>query len=160
MRKAVSLTVVLTFVAAFASAQMKSQVPKKPAAGGGGQKSPIIVTGAKQADPSSFPRITPEDALKLFKENKAVFIDVRSSQSYTGQHIRGALNIPRSEIIRRYAEVPVLKTVITYCACGAEESSGAAAANLIAHGVKNVWALKGGIDGWRMAGGPVVSGSK
>ena len=161
MRKAVSLTVVLTFVAAVASAQMKSQVPKKPAAGSGAaQKSPIIVTGAKQADPSSFPRISPEDALKLFKENKAVFIDVRSSDSYTNQHIRGALNIPRSQIIRRWAEVPVQKTVITYCACGAEESSGAAAANLIAHGVKNVWALKGGIDGWKTAGGPIAAGPK
>jgi thiosulfate/3-mercaptopyruvate sulfurtransferase len=163
MRKAVSLTVVLTFVAAFASAQMKSQVPKKPADGGTaakGQKSPIIVTGANQADRNSFPRISAEDALKLYKENKAVFIDVRSSQSYSNQHIHGALNIPRSEIIRRYAEVPVLKTVITYCACGAEESSGAAAANLIAHGVKNVWALKGGIDGWKSAGGPVAAGPK
>ena len=159
MRKAVSLTIALTFVTAFAGAQMKSQVPKKPATGAP-QKSPIIVTGATQADPSSFPRISPADALKLYKENKAVFIDVRSNQSYTNQHIRGALNIPRSEIIRRYAEVPVQKTVITYCACGAEESSGAAAANLIAHGVKNVWALKGGIDGWKSAGGPVAAGAK
>jgi rhodanese-related sulfurtransferase len=159
MRKSIALTAVLMFTAAIASAQMKSQVPKKaPAASG--QKSPIVVSGAKQADPTSFPRISAEDALKLYKENKAIFVDVRSGQSYTNQHIKGALNIPRSEIIRRYGEVPVLKTVITYCACGAEESSGAAAANLIAHGVKNVWALKGGIDGWKSAGGPVAAGPK
>jgi rhodanese-related sulfurtransferase len=98
--------------------------------------------------------------MKLYKENKAVFIDVRSNQSYTDQHIRGALSIPRSEIIRRYSEVPVLKTVITYCACDAEQSSGAAAASLIAHGVKNVWALKGGIDEWKSAGGPVGAGPR
>ena len=159
MRKSIALAVVLTFVAAFASAQMKSQAPKKaPAAAG--QKSPIIVTGAKQSDPNSFPRISVEDALKLYKENKAVFVDVRSTQSYTNQHIRGALSIPRSEIIRRYSEVPVKKTVITYCACSAEQSSGAAAASLVAHGVKNVWALKGGIDGWKSAGGPVAAGPK
>ena len=162
MRKAVSLTIALTFVTAFAGAQMKSQVPKKPATGTSSapQKSPIIVSGARQADPTSFPRITPADALKLFKENKVVFVDVRSNHSYTNQHIRGALNIPRSEIIRRYAEVPVQKTVITYCACPAEESSGQAAANLLAHGVKNVWALKGGIDGWKSAGGPIAAGPK
>jgi rhodanese-related sulfurtransferase len=159
MRKSIALTAVLMFTAAIASAQMKSQVPKKaPAASS--QKSPIVVSGAKQADPTSFPRISAEDALKLYKENKAIFVDVRSGQSYTNQHIKGALNIPRSEIIRRYGEVPVLKTVITYCACGAEESSGAAVNNLTAHGVKNAAALKGGWAEWKAAGLPMAAGPK
>lgn len=158
MRKAVVLTLMLTFVTAFAGAQMKSQVPRKAAPAG--QKSPIIVTGAKQAGENSFPRISVADALKLYRENKAVFIDVRSTTQFGYGHIRGAMSIPRSQIITRWSEVPTQKTIITYCACSAEQSSGQAASNLIAHGVKNVWALKGGIDTWKTQGGPIAAGPK
>jgi rhodanese-related sulfurtransferase len=157
MRK-IALTLLLTFVAAFASAQMKSAVPRKAPAVK--QKNPILVTGAKQAGQNSFPRISVADALKLYREGKAVFIDVRSSTQFGYSHITGALSIPRSQVITRWSEVPTQKTVITYCACGAEESSGSAAANLIAHGVKNVWALKGGINEWKTLGGPTAAGPK
>ena len=60
----------------------------------------------------------------------------------------------------RFSEVPPGKTVITYCACSAEQSSGHAATNLIDHGVKNVWALKGGWDDWKTNGYPTAAGPK
>lgn len=154
MRKSIALAVAVMFLATFASAQMKSQTPK-PA-----QKSPIVVSGARQAGDGSFPRISQADAMKLYKQGKAVFIDVRSNQQFSQGHIRGALSIPGSEIIKRFAEVPPQKTVITYCACSAEQSSGRAAANLIAHGVKNVWALKGGWQDWKTQGGATAAGPK
>ncbi|HEX8618139.1 MAG TPA: rhodanese-like domain-containing protein [Thermoanaerobaculia bacterium] len=158
MRKAIILAVGSTFIAAIAAAQFKAHAPAKPQ--GGQSPSPIIVSGANNAGVASFPRISQADALKLYKEGKAVFIDVRSNQQFALQHIKGAISIPGSQVVKRFGEVPRSKTVITYCACSAEQSSGRAAADLTAHGVKNVWALKGGIQEWKANGAPVASGPK
>ncbi|MDQ3283004.1 MAG: rhodanese-like domain-containing protein [Acidobacteriota bacterium] len=154
MRKSALLTLTTMLVAAIAGAQYKTQVPAVQ------QPSPIRVEGARAASPNSFPRISQADALKLYREGKAVFIDVRSNTQFSYGHIKGALSIPGSQIVKRFNEVPVRKTVITYCACSAEQSSGRAASELIAHGVKNVWALKGGWTDWKAAGGPVAAGPK
>jgi len=155
MRKAVVIAFVCMLVAAIAGAQYK----KSPSAATA-PKSPLAVSGAKMAANGSFPRISVADALKLHKEGKAVFIDVRSNEQYQLGHIKGALSIPGSQLIKRYAEVPPRMTVITYCACSAEQSSGRAAADLIAHGVKNVWALKGGFQEWKASRGPAQAGPK
>jgi len=155
MRK-VAVTAVLLALSMSLGAQMK--VPPKPAPGT--RKMPIAATGARTNNPANFPRMSIEDAKKLFANGQAVFIDVRSNEQYTYGHIRGALSIPGSQLIRRFAEVPPRKTVITYCACSAEQSSGRAAADLIAHGVKNVFALKGGWNDWKNGGHPTAVGPK
>jgi len=158
MRKAVVLAVICILIAAVAGAQYKSQAPQQQQKAA--PQSPLKIEGARTATPGSFPRISYEDAMKLYKENKAVFIDVRSNEQFALGHIKGALSIPGSQIIKRFSEVQPGKTVITYCACDAEQSSGRAAATLIAHGVKNVWALKGGWDEWKANGGPRAAGPK
>ena len=156
MRKAVVIAVVCILTAAIASAQFKSQTKTAAPA----KKSPIVVSGAKMAANGSFPRISQADALKLHKQGKAIFIDVRSNEQFRLGHIKGALSIPGSQIIKRFKEVPPRMTVITYCACSAEQSSGRAAADLIAHGVKNVWALKGGWQEWKVNRGPAIAGPR
>jgi rhodanese-related sulfurtransferase len=153
MRKLIVLAIALTLTGALAHAQMKP-VPK-----GAGQ-SPLIVSGAKQAQPGSFPRISQADAYKLYKEGKATFIDVRSNAQFELGHIKNAVSIPGSQIVGRFSEVTPGKTVITYCACTAEQSSGHAAGNLVNHGVKNVWALKGGWNEWKANGYPTATGAK
>lgn len=151
MRKAVVVAVML--VAAIAvNAQYKA--PAAPA-----QKSPIVVSGARNGAPT-FARISQADAYKLYKEGRAVFVDVRSTAQFQLGHIKGALGIPGSQLVKRFAEVPARKTVITYCACSAEQSSGRAAADLAAHGVKNVYALKGGWNEWKANGYPAMAGPK
>lgn len=152
MRKSILLTLVLTLIAAFAQAQMKPQ--PRP------QKSPIVVSGAQQAQAGSFPRISQANAYKLYKEGKAVFIDVRSNSQFSLGHVKGALSIPGSQMMGRFNEVQPGKTVITYCACSAEQSSGHAATELVNHGVKNVWALKGGWNDWKANGYPTATGPK
>ncbi len=152
MRKTPLLLLVLTLTGALAHAQMKPLPPQ--------QKSPIVVSGAQQAQAGSFPRISQENAYKLYKEGKAVFIDVRSNGQFSLGHIKGALSIPNSQLMGRFNEVTPGKTVITYCACKAEESSGHAATTLVNHGVKNVWALKGGWNDWKAKGYPTATGPK
>lgn len=61
-------------------------------------------------------RIPRDEAIKLVKEGKAVFVDVRSKEAYDAGHIKGAISIPESEIITRLKDLPPKKMVITYCA--------------------------------------------
>ena len=145
---ALSLSLSLTGV--MAHAQMKSAVPKK---------SPLV-SSAKQQSTGKLQLISQADAYKLYRENKAVFIDVRSNAQFSLGHIKGSLSIPGSQIVSRFSEVPTGKVVITYCACTAEQSSGVAATNLINHGVKNVWALKGGWADWKNNRYPIAAGPK
>jgi rhodanese-related sulfurtransferase len=154
MRKAVATAIALT-MATVASAQYK---PKPQPAQG---KSPVVVSGARSTSGQPmFSRISQADAYKLYREGKAVFIDVRSQTQFGLGHIKGALSIPGSQLIKRFSEVPPRKTVITYCACTAEQSSGRAASDLAAHGVKNVFALKGGWSEWKANGYPAMAGPK
>ena len=155
MRKSL-LVLSLLLIAALAHAQMKP-VPKGTRLP---SQSPLIVEGATRAQAGSFPRISQADAYKLFKDNKAVFVDVRSNVQFSQGHIKGAISIPGSQIVARFSEVQPGKTVITYCACSAEQSSGHAATNLVNHGVKNVWALKGGWTEWKANGYPTATGPK
>ena len=157
MRKTAS-TIVLalsfSLIGVLAHAQMKSAVPKKPA------KSPLV-SSAKQTAPGTFQRISQADAYKLYQENKAVFVDVRSNTQFQLGHIKGSLSIPGSQIVKRFGEAAAHgKIVIAYCACSAEQSSGAAATNLVNHGVKNVWALNGGLNDWKASGYPTATGPK
>ncbi|HEX7190770.1 MAG TPA: rhodanese-like domain-containing protein [Thermoanaerobaculia bacterium] len=122
-------------------AQMKPQ-PQNPVR--------IEYTKAVQASQEA-PRITKEEARKLVDAGKAVFVDVRSENSYSIAHIKGALSIPGSQLAMRIIEVPPKKKIITYCACHAEETAGLAVAVLKAHGLKDAAALKGGWNEWRDA---------
>jgi rhodanese-related sulfurtransferase len=156
--KKTALIAALCLVTTSVVAQMKK--PTTPTAPAGKSKMPIAVSGARSNNAPTFARISIDDAIKLQKNGKTVFIDVRSNEQFSYGHIKGALSIPGSQLIRRFNEVKPGSTVITYCACSAEQSSGRAAADLMAHGVKNVFALKGGWSEWKDRGLPTAAGPK
>ena len=109
----------------------------------------------KQADPAmSARRINRDEALKLYKANKAVFVDVRSKETFDTGHIKGAVSIPGSQVAARYKELPQGKMVITYCACVEEHSAALAVLNLNGHGISNAAALIGGWNEWTALGLP------
>jgi len=60
-------------------------------------------------------RVDLEQARTALEQSQAVFVDVRDAQSYASQHIRGARNIPGSELEKRYAELDPQRWIITYC---------------------------------------------
>ena len=93
-------------------------------------------------------RISREDAIKLVRENKAIYVDVRSKATYDKGHIKGALSFPNSQILARIRELPADKLVITYCACVEEHTAAVAVSNLSAAGFRNAAALIGGWDDW------------
>ncbi len=61
-------------------------------------------------------RISRDEAIKLVKEDKAVFVDVRSKDSFDAGHIKGAVSMPESQLIAHLRDLPVKKMLITYCA--------------------------------------------
>jgi rhodanese-related sulfurtransferase len=105
--------------------------------------------------------IAAEDALEAVNSGEAIFVDVRDEASYLQSHIAGALSAPLREISNWVEEFESRGvTVITYCACPAEETSLAAAAQLISSGFRDVVVLKGGIQGWDAAGLPLRAGPR
>ena len=104
------------------------------------------------------PRISRDEAGKLVKAGKAVYIDVRSTATYQQGHLPGALSIPGSQLLNRLRELPVGKKLITYCACVEEHTAAVAVLNLHAHKIDNAAALLGGWNDWKAAGLPIEVG--
>jgi predicted sulfurtransferase len=87
--------------------------------------SAIVSTGATPARASTASpgqessdggrRIKPEDARELLEKDKAVLVDVRGEAAYKAGHIKGARNIPFSDIRARAKELPQDKMILTYC---------------------------------------------
>ena len=64
---------------------------------------------------SAYPRIQIKDALAAFNAHSAIFVDVRTKDSFDKQHISGALSIPLNELSNRLSELPKGSWIITYC---------------------------------------------
>ena len=106
-------------------------------------------------------RISISEASRLVEAGDAVFVDVRDEASYVTSHITGAIHIPYGEIRSRVSELTADgRTVIAYCSCPAEETSLAAASDLVAAGFTNVRVLDGGIAAWAEAGLPLKQGPR
>lgn len=89
----------------------------------------------------------------LMDSEEAYVIDVRDLGSYLAGHIPGAYAIPLNEIPNRYDELSQVEgTIVTYCACPAEETSLQAAFLLSARGIAGVRVLEGGIIAWQESG--------
>jgi len=92
-----------------ASAQYKTSSPKA---------TPMPVAAAPSAEQAiaSVRRISEADTNRLFKNGSAVIIDVRSTAQFALGHIKGAINIPGSQLLGRIKDLPPGKTIIAYCA--------------------------------------------
>ncbi len=116
MRHFIAVTAVAGFLATgLANAQLKSALPPgtTPSTPQVTQATPIPVPQESQ---ESAKRITREEAIKLVKEKKAIYVDVRSKEQYDLGHIKGAISIPLGDILTRVRELPPKTFVITYCA--------------------------------------------
>ena len=115
MRHAIAATAVVAFLATgLVDAQMKSAIPS------GSASSPQVTTATPiptaQAPLESARRISREEAIKMVKAKKAVYVDVRGKDAYDQSHIKGAISIPLGDILTRVREIPPKMFIITYCA--------------------------------------------
>jgi len=90
-----------------------------PAIASGTSGGPPLRTPASAppvADPgASARRINLRDAELLVASGDAILVDVRSEADYAKSHLRGAINIPVSQVQSRASELPRDKMIITYC---------------------------------------------
>src|SRR4051794_15635926 len=107
MRKTAVL-LAMAIVAGAASAQLKTQAQAPAPA-----PAPQLQVPAEPPIESAR-RVERDAAMKLVKEGKAVFVDVRPRDAYDSGHIAGSISIPLTEIIARMKELPAKKEIITY----------------------------------------------
>ncbi|MBP2627117.1 MAG: sulfurtransferase [Firmicutes bacterium] len=91
-----------------------------------------------------------DQALKMWKNEEAIIIDVRTPQEYKAGHIPGVTNIQLSELESRSSEVPKDKKVLLICRSGNRSSQGTSL--LRSKGFGNVYNITEGMSSWR---GPV-----
>jgi rhodanese-related sulfurtransferase len=78
-----------------------------------------------------------------------ILVDLRDAAAYREAHIPGAFSIPTILWPARVDAMSKMDVdVVLYCACPGDEASREGAAELIAHGKKNVFVLLGGWNKW------------
>ena len=98
--------------------------------------------------------IEPQKAIELWKQGKALFVDIRDPEEQEVSMLPGAVTQAQFE---QNPDLRKGKTVITYCTISYR--SGKFAESLEAKGQKSL-NLEGGLLGWVHAGGPVFQGDK
>jgi rhodanese-related sulfurtransferase len=83
-----------------------------------------------------------------------VIVDVRDEEAFRKEHILGATCIPAAEIVKRLAELPRDRTIVTYCWDMTCALAPKAALELAQKGFK-VQFLAGGIEEWKRKGFPI-----
>lgn len=64
-------------------------------------------------------QISKEDFLKIIeKPEDVIILDVRSPEETSKGMIPGAINIPHTELEKRYTELPRDKKIVIYCSSG------------------------------------------
>ena len=103
-----------------------------------------------------------EEAIRLFEEGAALFVDARSETDYRAGHIKGAVNIPELDFenyIGSFLEKTTANTVlITYCEGNACTLSKSLAEKLSLAGFEKVFHLQNGWGQWKERGLPTASG--
>lgn len=94
--------------------------------------------------------ITPEEAIRLYQEGKALFIDVREKREQAVSMIPGAISEKDFFNLNQSINNKIL---IAYCTISYR--SGKLAERLARKGIR-LFNLQGGLLGWVHAGGPIV----
>jgi rhodanese-related sulfurtransferase len=86
----------------------------------------------------------------------AFILDVREPSEWTDAHIAGATLIPLGELASRVSELPKDKEIVVVCRSG--NRSAQARDLLLNDGFTQVTSMAGGLNQWKAAGYPTVSG--
>lgn len=91
---------------------------------------------------------------KRMREGLVTVLDVRPADEFALGHVPGAINIPVSQLGRRFAELPKKREVVAYCRGSFCVMAFEAVALLREHGFK-CRRLEEGMPEWREAGLPI-----
>ena len=95
------------------------------------------------------------EAVQLMNRRDAVVLDVRNTAEFAAGHIPNARNIPFAELTDRLRELEKLKSrpIIVTGQAGSHAAKVCTALKKI--GITDVFALRGGLNGWVEASLPV-----
>ena len=85
-----------------------------------------------------------------------VIVDVREPPDYIKGHIKGAANIPFTNLTANMKNIPEGKKVAVYCATNRRAQYGVMALRIFDD--RDAWILLDGISAWKSAGQPIESG--
>ena len=71
--------------------------------------------GAPNTPPDNIKRVTVSELRDGLEQGKAVVVDVRGEAAYKQEHIKGALDIPETQLTSRAGELPKDKLIVFYC---------------------------------------------
>lgn len=119
-----------------------------------GMSVPTKAFGEWIAEACGTPLITAEELhRKLAAGEDVVILDSRPANEYVNMTIPGAINVPVSELVYRFGELPVTPDALVVVNCAGRTRSLIGTQTLIDAGIANrVTALKGGTMAWQMAG--------
>ncbi len=110
-------------------------------------------------------RIEPEELMAMIDDAEKTgdsppfIVDLRHPLDYLPDPrvLPGAVRVGPAELGIHSDRIPRDRDVILYCTCPSEETSGKVAMQLHKMGIDRVRPLKGGFDGWKVAGLPLVA---
>ncbi len=92
-------------------------------------------------------------------EEAPILLDVRSSEEYAGGHIEGAINVPLRELGEGMSMIDMMPTETPIVViCGSGHRSTIAMTGMQMLGFVNTKSLAGGMNAWKAAEYPVVTG--
>ncbi|MGA2785263.1 MAG: rhodanese-like domain-containing protein [Candidatus Bathyarchaeia archaeon] len=93
-------------------------------------------------------------AMLQFSSNVLV-VDVRTTEEYAQGHLKGAINIPLSDLPLQISGLEQNRPILVYCQTGYR--SAQASSILVNAGFTKVYNLEGGITAWINSGYPTVN---
>lgn len=109
-----------------------------------------IAAGCRKVGGATEVDVSIGQALRMWQNQEAVIIDVRTYQEYKEGHIPGVANIPLDQLESRSSEVSKDKKVLLICRSGNRSSQGTSLLRSKEFG--NVYNITEGMSSWR---GPV-----
>ncbi len=104
-------------------------------------------------------RIEPSELKEMMDRGETLYIvDLRHPLDLLPDPriLPGAVRLLPNELIARNSEIPRDRDVVLYCTCPSEATSAKIALTLRRFGVNRIRPLRGGFDGWKEQGYPLV----
>lgn len=114
----------------------------------------FLSQGSTQA--SSYPREVSVEEASVKREAGAFILDVREQEEWDEAHIPDATLIPLGELASRVNELPRDQEIVIVCRSG--NRSAQARDLLLNDGFTQVTSMAGGLNEWKAAGYPTISG--
>jgi len=104
----------------------------------------------------AYKTISVSDARAMMESSSNLLVvDVRTPQEYMQGHLKGAINIPLSDLSLRMGELEKDRPILVYCQTGYR--SAQASSILVKAGFVKIYNLEGGIMAWVSSGYPTVT---